>query len=142
MEAKIRQELISAASRMRELSYAPYSHFTVGAALLTAGGRIYTGCNIENAAFSPGFCAERTAFAKAISEGERDFQAIAIIGGRKGEQPDGFCPPCGICRQVMREFCTDDFQIILFRPKSGDQIYTLGELFPMSFGPAQIRPDA
>ena len=94
-------------------AYAPYSGFQVGAALLAESGAVYLGCNIENSSYSPTICAERTAFAKAVSEGERAFIAIAVVGGKEGTC-SGFCPPCGVCRQVMREFCFDDFRI-LFR---------------------------
>ena len=104
--------LMTAAQKARQTAYTPYSHYCVGAALLTKSGKIYTGCNIENAAFTPGNCAERTAIFKAVSEGEREFEAIAIIGGREGETAD-FCAPCGVCRQVIAEFCGKDFRIIL-----------------------------
>ena len=107
------KELVELAFSAREKAYAPYSGFCVGAALLTEGGKVYLGCNIENAAYTPSNCAERTAFFKAVSEGEREFTAIAIVGGKEGEACD-FCAPCGVCRQVMMEFCDPkDFQIIL-----------------------------
>ena len=109
-------------------AYAPYSGFNVGAALLCGSGKIYTGCNIENSAFSPTVCAERVAFFKAVSEGERDFKAIAICGGKGGVMSDE-CPPCGVCRQVMAEFCTADFEIMLVSPE-GERTVTLGELLP------------
>ena len=129
-------ELMRLALEAREMAYAPYSGFCVGAALLTADGKVYTGCNIENAAYTPTNCAERTAFFKAVSEGERTFSAIAIVGGRKGT-PGGFCAPCGVCRQVMAEFCNADFRIIL-----GDaeqlQIRTLAELLPETFSSANL----
>ncbi len=127
------RELIAEAKQSAEFSYSPYSGFTVGAALMTKSGKIYTGCNIENAAFSPTNCAERTAFFKAVSEGEKDFEKIAIVGGKNGNFTD-FCPPCGVCRQVMAEFCGKDFTVIL--GKDGDEIrsFTLGELLPQSFG--------
>ena len=100
--------LVEAAREARLHSYSPYSHFQVGAALLTENGRIYTGCNIENAAYTPTNCAERTAFFKAVSEGEHSFRAIAIAGGPEGSsrEEQDFCPPCGVCRQVMMEFCS------------------------------------
>ncbi|MGI5888870.1 MAG: cytidine deaminase [Oscillospiraceae bacterium] len=120
---------------MRARSYTPYSHFTVGAALLTESGKVYCGCNIENAGFTATSCAERTAFFKAVSEGEMKFTAIAIAGGQEGKDPEGFCPPCGVCRQVMREFCRDDFIIILARTPEDYKVCTLGELLPDSFGP-------
>ena len=110
-ENKIR-ELIRYALNMRKMSYTPYSHFNVGAAILAKNGKIYTGCNIENASYTPTNCAERTAFFKAISEGVKEFEAIAIVGGPDGADPQGYCSPCGVCRQVMSEFCTDSFLII------------------------------
>lgn len=128
-------ELIRRAQGMLLRSYIPYSGFAVGAALLCRDGAIYTGCNIENAAFGPSICAERTAFVKAVSEGERDFAAIAILGG-KDRRPDGYCPPCGVCRQVMREFCNPAaFRIILATDTEHYVIRTLAELLPESFGP-------
>lgn len=114
-----------------QLSYSPYSGFKVGAALLCGDGEIYTGCNIENAAYSPTNCAERTAFFKAVSEGKRDFKAIAIVGGKDGEISD-FCYPCGVCRQVMAEFCDGDFEIITTDSKE-IKSHTLKELLPESF---------
>ena len=115
----------------------PYSHFHVGAALLTRQGKIYTGCNIENAAFGPSNCAERTAFFKAVSEGEHNFNAIAIVGGPEDENGKpvikDFCPPCGVCRQVMAEFCKKDFEIILAKSPEEYKAFTLGELLPESF---------
>ena len=124
-------ELMLAAARARENAYAPYSNFRVGAALLTSDGRVFTGCNIENAAYSPTNCAERTAFFKAVSEGVRDFAAIAIVGG-KGENPDAVCTPCGVCRQVMAEFCKPDFRVILGNAEQ-TAAYTLDSLLPYSF---------
>ena len=100
MDSQI-QELVKTALSMRKMSYTPYSHFNVGAALLGADGKIYTGCNIENASYTPTNCAERTAFFKAISEGVRDFTAIAIAGGKEDATELDYCPPCGVCRQVM-----------------------------------------
>ena len=101
------------ALEMRAYSYVPYSHFHVGAALLCEDGTVYGGCNIENAAYTPTNCAERTAFFKAVSEGKRSFLAIAIAGGPEGAEKLDYCPPCGVCRQVMREFCGADFEILL-----------------------------
>lgn len=130
-------ELITTAIKMTEKSYAPYSHFHVGAALLDKNGKIWTGCNVENAAYGPSNCAERTAVFKAVSEGVKEFQAIAIAGG--AENSDGkvviqdFCPPCGVCRQVLSEFCSKDFKIILVNGKSETKEFTLGELLPQSF---------
>ncbi len=123
--------LMTAAQKARQTAYTPYSHYCVGAALLTKSGKIYTGCNIENAAFTPGNCAERTAIFKAVSEGEREFEAIAIIGGREGETAD-FCAPCGVCRQVIAEFCGKDFRIILGNENSIKE-YTLDKLLPFAF---------
>lgn len=125
-------ELIEKAFSMLKFSYAPYSHFTVGAALLCKNGKIFGGCNIENAAYGPSNCAERTAVFKAVSEGEKDFEAICIVGGHEGIVKD-FCPPCGVCRQVMREFCTPDFKIILAKSADEFKIFTLAELLPESF---------
>lgn len=122
-------ELIAEAYEAKKNSYAPYSNFHVGAALLTESGRIYRGCNIENAAYSPTNCAERTAFFKAVSEGERSFAAIAIVGDK-----DEYLTPCGVCRQVMAEFCEEEtFQVISARNKTDYQVYTLKDLFPGSF---------
>lgn len=123
--------LMTKAQEARKNSYSPYSHFRVGAALLCKNGKIYTGCNIENAAYTPGNCAERTAIFKAVSEGERDFEALAIVGGKEGETAD-FCAPCGVCRQVIAEFCNKDFKIILGNEEKF-QAYTLGELLPFAF---------
>lgn len=100
-----KQELIREAIAARKRSYSPYSHFQVGAALLGRSGKVYTGCNIENAAYTPTNCAERTAFFKAISEGEKEFEMIAIVGGPAKSARTDYCPPCGVCRQVMAEFC-------------------------------------
>lgn len=126
------KELIKEAKRAAESSYAPYSHFNVGAALITKDGKVYSGCNIENAAYSPTNCAERTAFFKAVSDGEREFSAIAIVGGKNLDFSD-FCPPCGVCRQVMSEFCDGDFRIILGRNDDECKVYSLSELLPERF---------
>lgn len=120
------EQLLDLARAARENAYAPYSGCKVGAALLCADGTVYTGCNIENASFGPTNCAERTAFFKAVSEGKRRFAAIAVVGGAD----DGPFPPCGVCRQVMAEFCGSDFQIHL----TGGVTLTLGELLPYRFG--------
>ncbi len=133
----IDQALIAAAAEARARSYSPYSRFAVGAALLTASGKIYTGCNIENAAYGPSNCAERTAFFTAVSQGERAFTAIAIVGGR--EDWDSFCAPCGVCRQVMAEFCQDSFRILLGRSDGAVREFTLKELLPMRFGPENLQ---
>ena len=125
------KSLITAAQIARKKSYSPYSHFCVGAALLTKSGKVYSGCNIENAAFTPTNCAERTAIFKAVSDGVRDFEAIAIVGGKENEN-GGFCAPCGVCRQVIAEFCDKDFKIILGNEEQY-KVYTLDELLPFSF---------
>ncbi len=125
------QQLLTLAEQAREHSHAPYSHFAVGAALLTKSGKVYLGCNIENASFGATNCAERTAIFSAIAAGERDFEAIAIIGGRAGE-PGSFCAPCGICRQVIGEFCGGNFPIILGTP-SAPRVYALQDLLPLAF---------
>lgn len=134
-----RAELIRAALSAREKSYSPYSRFQVGAALLTKSGRIYGGCNIENAAYTPTNCAERTAFFKAVSEGERAFAAICIVGGKKGPVTD-YTAPCGVCRQVMREFCDPEaFRVILAIDEEHWKELRLEELFPMGFGPENLN---
>ncbi len=133
-----RKRLVEEALRMRKLAYVPYSHFQVGAALLGEDGKIYTGCNIENAAYTPSNCAERTAFFKAVSEGTRIFTAIAVAGGMEGAEELDYCSPCGVCRQVMREFCVDDFEIILVKSRTEYQVCTLKELLPMGFGPENL----
>ena len=124
--------LIENAVQAMKNSYSPYSSFKVGAALLSKSGKIYRGCNIENSSFSPTVCAERTAFFKAVSEGETQFEAIAVVGGKDGEISD-FCPPCGVCRQVMSEFCEKDFKIILAKSVEDFKVFTLAELLPESF---------
>ena len=132
------EELIQKAMEAREKAYAPYSGFMVGAALQCADGTVYTGCNIENAAYTPTNCAERTAFFKAVSEGVRDFQAICIVGGKDGKLTE-YTAPCGVCRQVMMEFCNPKtFQIILAVDKERYEIYTLEELMPFGFGPLNL----
>lgn len=126
-------KLIEQAIAAREFSYSPYSHFKVGAALLTEDNKIYTGCNIENVSFSPTCCAERTAFFKAVSEGEKKFKAIAIVGAKDGEDLD-YCAPCGVCRQVMAEFCEENNFIIILAKSSEDyKTYSLRELLPLAF---------
>ena len=130
-------ELVQKAIEMTKMSYVPYSHFHVGAALLDKNGKIWTGCNIENATYGATNCAERTAIFKAVSEGVRDFEAIAIVGGPEGADGspglEEFCPPCGICRQVLSEFCSKDFKIILANKKGEQKLFTLAELLPESF---------
>lgn len=126
------KELCARAREAMAYAYAPYSGYSVGAALLTARGNVYTGCNVENAAYSPTMCAERTAIFKAISEGEHDFVAIAVAGGRDGRCVGAF-PPCGVCRQVMAEFCTKDFTVLIATGEDSYDAYTLQDLLPNSF---------
>ena len=130
-------ELMQLAEEARKRSYCPYSHFAVGAALLTKSGKVYTGCNIENASYTPTICAERTAVFKAVSEGEKEFVTIAVIGGPAGEK-GRFCAPCGVCRQVLREFCALDFRILLGTPEEV-QVFTLNDLLPTSFAPSDLK---
>lgn len=132
------KRLIREALQARERSYSPYSGYCVGAALLTADGKVYTGCNIENAAFSPTNCAERTAFFKAVSEGEREFAAIAVVGGRRGTV-EHFAWPCGVCRQVMAEFCDPDtFTVITAISEDQYEQRFLKDMLPESFGPGHV----
>ncbi|MBQ9134050.1 MAG: cytidine deaminase [Clostridia bacterium] len=126
-----KEELTALAKQAMQNAYAPYSGCKVGAALLTKGGKVYLGCNIENASFSPTICAERSAFAAAVSAGEREFAALAVTGGKNGEIRGAFYP-CGVCRQVMREFCADDLPIYVLTD-SGIISLTLGDLLPHSF---------
>ena len=126
-------ELVNLAIEAREHAYVPYSGFAVGAALLTKDGKVYQGCNIENSAFGPTNCAERTAFFTAVYQGERDFEAIAIVGGKEGKPVSELCAPCGVCRQVMREFCKNDFKIYLSKGDGEVLTYTLSDLLPLSF---------
>lgn len=139
LKQKLIEELIDRAMKQLNFSYSPYSGFQVGAALLTKDGKVYTGCNVENAAYGPSNCAERTAFFKAVSEGERQFQAICIVGGKGGVLTD-YTSPCGVCRQVMMEFCEpEEFLIILAVSKKDYKIFKLKELFPMGFGPGNLE---
>ena len=131
------EALIEQAKLAMARAYAPYSGFFVGAALLGRSGRLYLGCNVENAAYGPSNCAERTAVFKAISEGERQFAAIAIVGG-PGGAIQGICPPCGVCRQVLREFCPDGFPIHLCGPDGIVKTYTLSQLLPESFSGSNL----
>ena len=131
-------KLIDLAWKARENAYVPYSHFKVGACIALKDGTFVQGCNIENAAYTPTNCAERTAFFKAVSEGVRDFQAICIVGGKDGKLTE-YTAPCGVCRQVMMEFCNPKtFQIILAVDKERYEIYTLEELMPLGFGPLNL----
>lgn len=132
--------LVDEARKCLPFAYAPYSRFHVAAALLCGDGTVYTGCNVENASYPAGCCAERTAFFKAVSEGKRNFAAIAIVGGRDGDDA-GYCPPCGICRQVMREFADPEtFQVILAARGKPVRCFSLAELLPESFGPERLSP--
>ena len=131
-------ELMQLAEEARKFSYCPYSHFAVGAALLTCDGKVYTGCNIEGSSYTPTNCAERTAVFKAVSEGEKRFAAIAVIGAPEGEK-GRFCAPCGVCRQVLREFCEPETFRVLLGTTEGVTSYTLAELLPVSFGPADLK---
>lgn len=131
-------QLIELALGARDSAYCPYSGFAVGAALLCADGSVYTGCNIENSAFSPTNCAERTAFFKAVSEGKRDFVKIAVVGGEAEKSPENYCPPCGVCRQVMKEFCGADFEIIMAKTTDDYRVRTLSELLPESFDRREV----
>ena len=133
-------ELVKLAYQAREMSYSPYSNFAVGAALLAKSGKVYLGCNIENAAYSPTNCAERTVFFKAISEGEHDFSEIAICGGfTNGKEYNDFCSPCGVCRQVMKEFCDDSFKVTIIKNSTEYKTLTLEALLPQGFGPKDIK---
>lgn len=130
--------LIQTAIDTLPFSYSPYSKFKVAAALLTKSGKVYTGCNIESAAYTPTNCAERTAFFKAVSEGEREFEAIAVVGGLDGKLVD-YCPPCGVCRQVMMEFCNPkEFQVIIAKSVGEYKQFSLEEILPLGFGPSNL----
>jgi len=133
MTKEKREELLALAIKARENAYVPYSHFGVGAALLTKEGKVFTGCNIENASYGDTICGERTAIFKAVSEGYRDFEAIAIVAGPVGEELRPFCPPCGICRQVMSEFCKGDFELIFGSKNEDISVYTLDDIMPFRF---------
>lgn len=133
------RDLVMAALEVRNMAYAPYSHYYVGAALLTDSGKVYQGCNIENASYGATNCAERTAFFKAVSEGERHFRAIAIAGGLCDSVTTEYAFPCGICRQVMAEFAADNFKIIVAKSSDDYKCFTLAELLPECFGGAMIR---
>ncbi len=134
------EELTALAQEAMGRAYAPYSGFCVGAALLCADGTVYQGCNVENASYGPTVCAERVAFFKAVYDGHRDFQAIAVCGGKNGVI-SGFFPPCGVCRQVMREFCKDDFRIYIVGKDGQYQLRTLAELLPFSFNAGEYMQE-
>lgn len=139
LDEKTIQTLIAVAYDARKLSYTPYSHYQVGAALLAQNGQVITGCNIENAAYTPTNCAERTAFFKAISEGIRDFQAIAVMGSPEGDVLTQYAYPCGVCRQVMMEFCKpEEFQVIVAKSSDDYRVMMLQELLPEGFGPDNL----
>ena len=136
LPSSVAEQLVAEAFLAREQAYTPYSNYSVGAALLDADGHTYTGCNIENASYTPTVYAERTAFFSAVKLGIRSFRAIAVVGGPAGVDPTGYAAPCGVCRQVMAEFCTPDFEILLAQdPGRPDHFatYTLEELLPLSF---------
>ena len=136
------RSLIDAARAARLQSYSPYSHFQVGAAVMTKDKEIYAGCNIESVSYSPTNCAERTAFYKAVSEGKREFSSIAVVGALEN-RPLTFCTPCGVCRQVMREFCDPkSFQILVSQEDYLTRSYTLEELLPEGFGPENLRRES
>ena len=139
MEQAQIQTLIRAAFAAREYSYAPYSRFKVGAALLAADGTVYTGCNIENAAYTPTVCAERTALFKAVSEGKRTFYAIAIVGSLEGRTNERITSPCGVCRQALYEFGGPSLRVILAKSEEDYLLTTLGELLPQGFGPKNLE---
>ena len=134
--------LMNKAQEVRRNAYTPYSHFAVGAGLLGSNGVVYAGCNVENAAYSPGNCAERTAIFKAVSEGCKRFEAIAVVGAKEGEVPGGakgtICSPCGVCRQVLREFCDEKTFRVYLTDGVSLFCYTLEELLPLSFGPENL----
>ena len=135
-----KQELIREAIAARKRSYSPYSHFQVGAALLGRSGKVYTGCNVENAAYTPTNCAERTAFFKAISEGEKEFEMIAIVGGPAKSARTDYCPPCGVCRQVMAEFCDPKaFRVLMARTETDYRECSLEEVLPFGFTKEELQ---
>lgn len=135
-----KEELVSLAMEAMTHAYVPYSGYKVGAALLTSDGRVYQGCNIENASYTPTVCAERTAFFKAVYDGVREFSAIAVVGGKNGEIT-GLFPPCGVCRQVMREFCGDDFTVYFGGANGEIMTLTLKDILPYSFSASEYMQD-
>ena len=133
------KQLLMEAKKAREKAYAPYSHHKVGAALLTKNGKVYHGCNIENAGFSPTVCAERTAFFKAVYDGEREFSKIAVVGAIDDDKVDNLCAPCGVCRQVMMEFCEpESFVIVMANGEDKIVEILLKDLLPYGFGPNNL----
>ena len=135
------RDLIRRAFAARKFAYTPYSHFNVGAALLTRNGKVYTGCNIENAGYIATNCAERTALFKAVSEGERQFSAIAIVGSKEGTVNELVTGPCGVCRQALYEFSGPDLTVIMARTEEDYIVTTLGQLLPYGFGPANLETE-
>lgn len=135
------RDLIRRAFAARKFAYTPYSHFNVGAALLTRNGKVYTGCNIENAGYTATNCAERTALFKAVSEGERQFSAIAIVGSKEGTVNELVTGPCGVCRQALYEFSGPDLTVIMARTEEDYIVTTLGQLLPYGFGPANLKTE-
>ena len=133
MNENEKRELAAAAIKAREKAYVPYSHFSVGAALLTREGEIITGCNVENASYPAGLCAERVAIFSAVAAGKREFACIAVTGGREGETPADFCMPCGMCLQVMSEFCGPDFEILIVKSEEEIEEYALRDFLPHTF---------
>ena len=139
MDKEMFKRLVARALEMVPRAYAPYSRFQVGAAVLAVSGKVYGGANVENASYPAGICAERNAIAQAVAAGERRLTAIAICGGRDGKV-SGYCPPCGICRQTMREFCDPEtFRVVLAQAPTDFKVYTLAQLLPESFGPASLE---
>lgn len=132
------EELCALAVKAMKNAYTPYSGYRVGAALLTKSGKVYTGCNIENASYSPTICAERTAIFKAVSDGEHEFLKIAVAGGKNGKITGEF-PPCGVCRQVMAEFCEPDFKILVVNGENSFTEYTFSDILPFSFNPKHVK---
>ena len=139
MREEVIQLLITEAVKARQMAYAPYSEYLVGAALVVPSGKIYTGCNVENASYGLTNCAERTAVFKAVSEGQLEFDAIAVVGGMEDAEELDYCAPCGVCRQVLREFCDNDFEIILAKDVEHRKTLTLKEILPLGFGPENLR---
>jgi len=133
------KELARKAIQAKALAYAPYSNFHVGAALLSSDGKVFTGCNIESAAFSPTCCAERTALVKAVSEGVKNFKAIAVTGGAKDADKTDYCYPCGVCRQMLYEFGGDDLQVIVAKTEDDYRTHLLSELLPFGFGAKDLE---
>lgn len=141
MTEEIRERLARRALEARENAYVPYSRWAVGAALLAEDGTVIPGCNVENAAYGPTNCAERTALFSAVAQGKRRFTAIAVAGGPQGRMPSSFCPPCGVCRQALAEFCGPEFEILLVQSGERTELHTLGELLPLAFTPASLAEE-